>query len=171
MKKTRNRTLAGVVLLAAVLLATGIVWAKATKTPIAGTQSLAVSGAPVRYWVDDEGIAHYRGLPSVFVFTSGDLDGIGESVVNVDVDLLTYDGHVSGPGTVDARWGELEGTFEGRLTGTYAAGICDGMAVYHGTSGDFVGMKMMMSFSYALGDPEDPWPTTYQGIILDPHGE
>ena len=92
-------------------------------------------------------------------------------MVNVDVDLLTYDGHVSGAGTVDATWGVLSGTFEGRLAGTYTAGICDGTAVYHGTSGDFVGMKMMMSFSYALGDPLVPWPVTYQAIILNPHGE
>ena len=36
MKKTRTKILAGVVLLAAMLLITGIVWAKATKTPVAG---------------------------------------------------------------------------------------------------------------------------------------
>ncbi len=171
MKKTRTNILAGVVLLTIVLLITGIAWGKATKTPISGTLTVQMAGPPMRYWVDEQGIAHYRGLPSVYDFISGDLDGTGSSVVNVDVDLATGNGHESGAATYNVTWGELSGDFEGRLTGTYTAGICTGTAVYHGISGDFVGMKMMMSYSYVLGIPGEPWPVTYQAIVLDPHGE
>jgi len=171
MKKTRTKILPLLVLLNATLVVTGIVWAEATHTPISGTQTLTMSGLPARYWIDDEGIAHYRRLPAVMDFTSGDLDGTGSTVVNVDVDLLTYNGHVSGTAMINVTWGELSGTLEGRGSGTYTAGICNGTFVYHGVSGDFEGMKMTMSFSYALGEPYDPWPVTYQGIVLDPHGE
>ena len=171
MKKTRTKILAGLVLLAAVVLITGIVWAEATQTPIAGTLTVAMSGPPARYWVDDEGIEHYRGLPAVYNFLSGDLSGTGSSVVNVDFDPLTGNGHESGAATINVTWGELSGTFEGRLSGTYTYGISTGTAVYHGTSGDFEGMKMMMSYSYSLGEPYEPWPVDYEAIILDPHGE
>ena len=170
MKKTRTKILAGVVLLAAVLLITGIVWAEATKTSIAGTMTVTVSGDPVRYWVDDQGITHYRGLPADYDFISGDLTGDGSSVVNVNIDPLG-NGDESGAATIDVTWGELSGTFEGRLTATYTYGISIGTAVYHGVSGgDFEGMKMMLS--YLMDTTTDqPWLVTYDAIILDPHGE
>jgi hypothetical protein len=172
MKNTRTKILAGVVLLAAVLLITGIVWAKATHTPISGTETITVNGDPVRFWEDDEGIAHYRGLPGVIDFTSGDLDGTGSFVVNVNLDA-TGNGDESGAATIDVIWGELSGTFEGRLTAIFTAGISNGTVVYHGISGDFQGMKMMMNYSLntTTGLPGTPWPVTYDAIVLDPHGE
>ena len=171
MKKTRTNILAGVVLLAAVLLITGIVWGKATKTPIAGAMTVTVSGPPSRYWIDHQGVAHYRGLPAVFDFTSGDLVGTGSTVVNVNFDPATGTGDESGAAVFNVTWGGLNGTLEGRQNGTYTGWVCTGTAVYHGVSGDFEGMKMMMSFSYALGVSGDDWPVTYQAIVLDPHGE
>ena len=59
------------------------------------------------------------------------------------------------------------------LSGTYTAGISTGTAVYHGVSGDFEGMKLMMSYTtdFTTGPPGTPWPVTYQAIVLDPHGE
>jgi hypothetical protein len=173
MKKTRTKILAGVVLLAAVLLITGIVWAEATHTPIAGTETITVTGPPVRLWEDDEGIAHYRGLPGVIDFPSGDLDGTGSFVVNVNLDPVTGNGDESGAATINVTWGELSGTFEGRLTATFTAGISSGTVVYHGISGDFQGMKMMMSYSLdtTTGPPGTPWLATYEAIVLDPHGE
>jgi len=173
MKNTRTKILAGVVLLAAVLLITGIVWAKATQTPIAGTETITVTGDPVRFWVDDEGITHYRGLPGEIDFTSGDLDGTGSFVVNVNLDPVTGNGDESGAATINVTWGELSGTFEGRLTAIFTAGISSGTVVYHGISGDFQGMKMMMNYSLntTTGPPGTSWPVTYDAIVLDPHGE
>ena len=174
MKKTRTKILAGVVLLAAVLLITGIVWAEATKTSIAGTMTVQISGPPARFWIDDDVITHYRGLPAAYVFLTGDLlDGTGSSVVNVDIDPLG-NGDESGAATINATWGELSGTLEGRLTATYTYGISTGTAVYHGTSGgDFEGMKMMLSYRMdtTTAPPGEPWLVTYDAIILDPHGE
>ena len=168
---TRTKILAGVVLLAVVLLITGIVWAKATKTPISGTQTVQVSGPPVRDWVDDEGIAHYRGLPGVMTFPTGDVSGTGSYVVNVNLDLVTFNGDESGTATLNLTWGDLSGTVEGHFTGIYTAGISNGTGVYHGISGDFLGMKMMWSYQFAAGDLGVPWPTTYTAIVVDPHGE
>ena len=173
MKKTRTKILAGVVLLAAVLLITGIVWAKATKTQISGTQTVEVTGTPERLWVDDEGIVHYRGLPGVIGFPSGDVEGEGSYVVNVNLDPATGNGDESGTATLNLTWGELSGTVEGRFTGIYTAGISNGTGVYHGISGDFLGMKMM--WSYILDGTTGPvgsvWGATYTAIVLDPHGE
>ena len=173
MKETRTKILAGVVLLAAVLLITGIAWAKATKTPISGTQTVQSTGAPERLWVDDEGILHYRGLPGVMTFPSGDVIGTGSYVVNVNLDPATGNGDESGTATADLTWGELSGTIEGRFTGTYTAGISYGTGVYHGIGGDFVGMKMM--WSYILDGTTGPtgtvWDATYTAIVVDPHGE
>ena len=170
MKKTRTKILAGVVLLTAVLLITGIVWAKATHTPISGTQTVQSTGSPVPDWVDDEGIMHYRGLPGVMTFPSGDVTGTGSFVVNVNLDPATGNGDESGTATADLTWGELSGTIEGRFTGTYTAGISHGTGVYHGISGDFLGMKMMLSYCMDTTTAQ-PWTVTYQAIVLDPHGE
>ncbi len=173
MKKTRTKILAGVVLLAAVLLITGIVWAKATKTPISGTQTVTSTGSPVPDWVDDEGIIHYRGLPGVMTFPTGDVTGTGSYVVNVNLDLVTGNGDESGTATLDLTWGELSGTVEGRFSGTYTAGTSNGTGVYHGISGDFLGMKMMWSYILdgTTGPPGTVWDVTYTAIVLDPHGE
>jgi hypothetical protein len=170
MKKTRTNILAGVVLLAAVLLITGIVWGKATKTPIAGAMTVTVSGPPSRFWRDHQGVAHYRGLPAVLDFTSGDLVGTGSTVVNVNFDPATGNGDESGAAMlVNVTWGGLIGTLEGRQNGTYTSGVCTGTAVYHGVSGDFEGMKMTMSYSHLLSDVG--FDATYTAIVLDPHGE
>jgi hypothetical protein len=172
MKRTRTKILVGVVMLAAVLLITGIVWAKATKTPISGILTVQISGPPARHWVDDEGIEHYRGLPGLYTFTSGPLTGTGSAVVNTNIDLLTGNGDESGAATFDVTWGELSGTFEGRLNATYTAWLSTGTAVYHG-SGDFEGMKIMMSYNLdpTGSPPGTPWPADYEAIVLDPHGE
>jgi hypothetical protein len=93
-------------------------------------------------------------------------------VVNVNFDPATGNGDESGAAMlVNVTWGGLIGTLEGRQNGTYTGGVCTGTAVYHGVSGGFEGMKMMMSYSHQLGKFGDPWPTTYTAIVLDPHGE
>lgn len=171
MKKTRTKILAGVVLLAGVMLITGIVWAKATKTPVAGL--IQVTPHPPqdaeRWWIDDEGILHYRGLPADLLLLDGPLEGTGNAVVNLNIDLLTGNGDESGAVTYQVTWGDLSGTFEGRFSTTYTGGVGTGHGVYHGT-GDLAGMKLMVDISIvAVGDP--PFEAAYEGIILDPHGE
>lgn len=173
MKNTRTITLVGAVLLTSVLFITGIVQAEATKSAITGTLTVQISGPPEKYWEDDEGWGHYRSVPSVYNFTSGDLEGTGSSIVNVNFDLLTVDGDESGSAVINVTWGGLSGAPEGHLSGTYTAGISTGTAVYHGVSGDFEGMKILMNYiaDFTTGPPGTPWPVTYQAIVLDPHGE
>jgi hypothetical protein len=72
---------------------------------------------------------------------------------------------------LDATWGELSSTLEGRLSATYTARFSTGTAVYHGVSGDFKGIKLMMSYilDTTTGPAGTPWLVTYQAIVLDPH--
>ena len=166
MKKTRTKILAGLVLLAAVLLITGIVWAKATKTQVTGTAEVYPQGIVEREWTDDDGIWHLRGASSKLVF-SGDLVGEGSAVINLNLDMLTGNGDESGHSISELTWGGLSGTFEGSFSVTYTGGVGDGHGVYHGT-GDFAGMKLMEDFIVILAGTQI---VVYsEGIILDPHG-
>ena len=165
MKKTRTKILAGVVLLIAVLLITGIAWAKATKTSIAGHMQVIPGASVDRHWIDDEGIEHYRGLTASLLLLDGPLVGTGSAVVNINVDPFG-NGDESGAVTLDVTWGDLNGTFEGRLSATYIGGISYSSTVYHGT-GDFEGMKMKVNATMSFAD----FVAAYEGIILDPHGE
>ena len=166
MKKKRTKILAGVVLLAAVLLITGIAWAKATKTPVTGITEVFPRGSAVREWVDDDGIWHVRGEVVDYVF-SGDLVGEGVGVVNINLDISTGNGDESGYSTSELTWEGLSGTFEGSFSVTYTEWVGVGHGVYHGT-GDFAGMKLMEDFTIVL---VEPYVVNFDGIILDPHGE
>lgn len=152
--------------LTVLLLVAGYAWAAATETPIEGTMTITVVGNPDRYWVDDEGIEHYRGLPYVAGFPSGDLEGTGSGAVNINLDPMG-NGDQSGTTTIAVTWRDLSGTFEGRLSGTVTNGVADCNSVLHGASGDFVGMKMKMSYSLDYATMQ----ASYQASILDPHGE
>jgi len=172
MKKTRTKILAGVVLLAAVLIITGIAWGKATKSDVTGITLVTPreEHEPLREWIDDDGIWHVRGEVADYEFL-GDLEGIGVGVVNINLDLLTGNGDESGYSTSELTWGELSGTFEGRFSVTYTEWVGVGHGVYHGT-GDFAGMKLMEDFTIDLADPDaPPYVVNFEGIILDPHGE
>ena len=171
MKTTRTKILAGVVLLAVVLLITGIVWAKATKTAVTGITLVTPSEQePLREWIDDDGIWHVRGEVADYEFL-GDLVGTGVGVVNLNLDLSTGNGDESGYSTSELTWGELSGTFEGHFSVTYTGWVGVGHGVYHGT-GDFAGMKLMEDFTIDFTvTPEPPYVVNFEGIILDPHGE
>jgi hypothetical protein len=140
--------------------------AKATKTPVAG--KFVVKPGEGDSWIDDEGIWHTRGAPAALEFIDGDLGGTGVAIVNVNLNLMTWDGDESGSVTMELTLGSLSGTFEGRLSNTYTAGAGAGHGVYHGT-GDFAGMKLMINTSFSLLGGV-PFEVSYWGIILDPHG-
>ena len=170
MKTTRTKILAGVILLAAVLLITGIAWAKATKPPVTGTTLVTPRGIALMEWIDEDGIWHIRGEVADYEFF-GDLEGVGVGVVNINLDFSTGNGDESGYSTSELTWGELSGTFEGRFSVTYTGWVGIGHGVYHGT-GDFAEMKLMEDFTINLADPEaPPYVVDFEGFILDPHGE
>jgi hypothetical protein len=148
------------------VLITGIVWAKATKTPIAGTMSAGGVGSPESYWIDEDGIEHYRGLTVVLDFLSGDLEGTGSGAVSINLDPLTGDGEIFGPSILDVAWEGKTGTFEGHISETITGWWLVGQGVGHGT-GDFEGLKMQMAWSGWFYLPDRDWEAT----ILDPQGE
>jgi hypothetical protein len=155
-----------IAVLACLLLVAGIVWAKATKTQIEGHIQVIPGTYAEKYWVDDEGIVHYRGLTADLLLLDGPLEGTGTAVVNINLDPATGNGDESGAVTYQVTWGELSGTFEGRFSATYTGGFSYSSHVYHGT-GDFEGMKMMIDATMSFAD----FKAAYEGIILDPHGE
>ncbi len=168
MTSKRSLAVLCIVALIGLLLTAGYAWAEATETPVAGERSVIPRAElPKRDWVDDELVWHVRGARADLVL-SGDMVGTGLAIVNFNLDLMTGDGDESGWVTLELTWGDLSGTFEGRFSTTYTNGAGTGHGVYHGT-GDFAGMKFMEDFSVVLDEP--PYVATYEGIILDPHGE
>ena len=171
MKTTRTKILVGLLLLASVLIITGIAWAKATKTTVTGTTYVTPSEQPpLREWIDEDGIWHVRGEVSNYIY-EGDLEGTGVGIVNLNLDFSTGDGDESGYSTSVMSWDGLGGTFEGSFNTIYTGWVGVGHGVYHGT-GDFAGMKLMEDFVIDFTvTPDPPYVVIFNGIILDPHGE
>lgn len=150
-----------------VLLTVGAyAWAKATETPVEGTYGAMITEFPERQWVDDEGVTHTRGGPFEMFSTGGDVHSTGMAVGNSNLDA-DGNGDIRGTTTWDLTWGDLHGTFEGRYSGTVTNWVADATGVYQGTGGDFVGMKLIITFDFDYAT----FTGSYQGIILDPHGE
>jgi len=171
MKTIRSKILVGLLLIAVVLIITGIVWAKATKTAVTGTTYVIPSGQePLREWIDEDGIWHVRGEVANYIH-EGDLEGTGVGIVNLNLDFSTGDGDESGYSTSVMTWEGLSGTFEGSFNMLYTGWVGVGHGVYHGT-GDFTGMKLMEDFIIDFTvTPEPPFVVNYEGTILNPHGE
>jgi hypothetical protein len=169
MKKARIKMLARMALLMAVVLATGVVRAQATKTPVEGL-SLVEYVAADKIWVDEQGVMHFRGT-LLLIEAQGALTGTGTVVGNMNMDYATGNGDgcflITYNVSWEAPWGEtLTGTFEGHGSTTYTGWFEEGHGVLHG-SGDFAGMKFIQNWTGWWDAPPKPW----QGIILDPHGE
>ncbi len=163
-----KKALSGLLLvLTLLLLSTGGVEAKATKTPFTHVSVAIDEGVPDKVWMDGDGILHIRGLTVTFD-QIGDMAGTSIVVANINIDPLTGNGDISGSrvfvGTWDSPWGVLSGTFEGRFSGTYTAGIIFAERVSHG-SGGFEGLKEKATVR-TIG----PGVTLNEGIVLNPHG-
>lgn len=146
------------IVFASLLLATTGVQAKATKTPFIATITVIELGIPERSWVDDDGVQHLRGAPSIQSVTGG-ITGTLSVVNNVNIDP-TGDGDLFGSFVITTA----EGVWEGRFSGTFTAGVGSGEFVGQG-SGAFEGMKIMGTFSGVA-----PGVAVLDGIILSPHG-
>jgi len=171
MKTTKTKILAGVVLLAAVLIIAGIVWAKATMTAVTGTTYVTPSEQePLKEWTDDDGIWHVRGEVANYVY-EGDLEGTGIGIVNINLDFATGNGDESGYSTSVMTWKGLNGTFEGSFYVIYTGWVGVGHGVYYGTD-DFAGMKLIEDFTIDFTvTPDPPYAVNFEGIILDPNSE
>lgn len=97
---------------------------------------------------------------------TGDLDGIGNGEININLDPMG-NGDEQGKTTWEGMIGGLSGTFIGHISATVIDGVAHGTDVMYGTGGDFVGMKMKINFSL----PYATMTTEYQGTLLNSHGE
>jgi len=86
----------------------------------------------------------------------GDLEGYLYVDADFDVDLLTWTGDMRGELRFVGSWGDLEGTFEGRFSGTWDDHYFDGHWQLKGTDGDFVGKQLKVD-NYGPGS--GPYPS------------
>lgn len=140
--------------------------AQATLTPLSGEWGYVVADEGTR-WIDDDGIAHIRGMVLNWTVVGGDLDIAGDSysIVNTNLDPATGDGDVSSFDHFDVSFGDLVGVFEGHSGGPYTGFVYSSHFVEHG-SGDFAGMKFRGDAVIVYGSGLMSWA----GVIHDPHG-
>jgi hypothetical protein len=153
------------VVVVAMLAVAGAVVAKATKTPV---MSWIVDSKLVYLgegFFDDEGILHVRGS-LMEEYLEGDLEGVLYVDADFDVEFPAWTGDMRGELRFVGSWGDLEGTFEGRFSGTWEEGYFDGHWELKGTEGDFVGKQLKVD-NYGPGS----LPQVVEGIVLDPHGD
>ena len=162
-RRTMRKKRAWPVVVVAVLAIAGVAFAQASKTEV---QSLITGAVVLDYgdgFFDDEGILHVRGALQLEEVV-GDLEGDLYVWIDFDVDPVTWTGDARGEILFACSWGDLEGTFEGRFSGTWDQGYFDGHWELKGTEGDFVGKQLKV-------DNYGTLPQVVEGIVLDPHGD
>jgi len=165
---TKSIPLLALVLLAGVVLMTGIAWAQSTEYSVNCAFSYGGTHT-AKQWIDEEGVLHLRGITYGLTSTSGNIDIEIAGVCNHNYDLGTGDGDFWGDDeTVDVTWGDLTGTFRGRHSGTRTNHtVGDSNHIYQGISGDFVGWKLTLNGTWDFPNKAG----TCEGILHNPHGE
>jgi len=113
-------------------------------------------------WISD-GILHMRGGGhdgDVW----GDMEGTLTYVGDIQLKLETYDGTGGGILCLTVNYGDLSGTFKGRMVIKVTGGYITGMFICHG-DGDFEGMKLKGTCEGGMGGIYSA-----DAIILNPHG-
>ena len=106
-------------------------------------------------------ILHTRGYDH-FGDVWGDLVGTLFYDGDINLNMETFDGAGGGTAIFTVAYGDLSGTFEGRMTLKVRAGIVTGTYMGHG-DGDFDGMHLRFKFAGALGGV----PATADGVIIN----
>jgi hypothetical protein len=106
-------------------------------------------------------ILHSRGYDH-FGDVWGDLEGSLFYDGDINLNLETFDGAGGGTAIFTVAYGDLSGTFEGRMTLKVRAGIVTGTYMGHG-AGDFDGMHLRFKFAGALGGV----PAIADGVIIN----
>ena len=165
MKRRRVSALAGVLLVAGVLVAVSP--AAASKSPF-DFWEVGCEQSAGESWVDADGVLHGRGRVTAAVLYAYDpvasevvMVGFDTVIGNADIDLATGDGKVFGLFTLTylVAPGTLTGTYDGPWDGTFNlfTGVFSGRAFADGT-GDLRHQKMRMSLE---SDPVPEWLTDY----------
>ena len=114
----------------------------AHKTPIRFNFTNYPDGPIEKQWLSARGkILHMRGVSHYGEILAGDLEGTLTYVCDVNVDSETFDGTGGGTVCFSVVYGDLSGTFEGRMVVKFKSGHITGMFVCHG-DGDFEGMHL-----------------------------
>jgi hypothetical protein len=160
------------VLLAGVVLMTGIVWAESTEFSV--NCEFKYEGTYIaKQWIDDEGVLHLRGISYDLTSKPGsgnmeiDIDG----VCNHNYNLNTGDGDFWGHDhEVVVTWNGLTGTFQGSHSGI-RTNHYDSYSthVFQGIDGDFVGWKLRLNGTWNMHPSVKEG--ALEGILQNPHGE
>lgn len=154
MSAKRTKTIAGLVLVAGVILTAGTVWAKTETVPLP-TIEFTYMGVPdpeTSIWTTAGQIQHIRCLSYELTGSGDDPTITTTGVCNHNRSLERLDGNFWGHDeSVQVTWGELTGTFRGTHSGKTIDWVGYSTHVYHGVSGDFEGCKLMLDgiFDYA----------------------
>jgi len=136
----------GSVLLVSLVFTAGVAWAQMTLIPIEGTQT----GQPIYpgvQWMDDDGVLHIRGKIHASFAQGHDVNGVpwtavGTVETNVNMNPATGIGDMCGYSQRDYTYGDLQGSFSGRIRATSTAFRWIGKANFPHGSGDFTGWKV-----------------------------
>ena len=129
----KTKFLAGMILTAAMLLATGIALGAATEVPVSGGQFTVGVLDPGTSWTDEEGITHVRGLILEVSFT-GDIQGSAIQGLNYNIDPFG-NGDLYGTALFTGTIFGDEATLSGRFAGDISAGVFSADSIGHGTIG------------------------------------
>ena len=179
----KKQLLFALVLIAALLLATGSATAKATRTDFTGTlYNCEGTAEPERIWETGNGpIMHIRGATGECYFVSDDLplfNGRCTGVVDLDLNLSTGSGRDRAT-FIKYPYGK-NGTLEGVAITHYTNFVGSMRGVGHGT-GELAGMMYFGDYVQVVPLPEDPPPAsvgcevaevyTMTGVLLDIRGD
>jgi len=150
--------------MAGLLLVSGVAWAQASKTPLAGTVPFFVVIDAGDIWLDDDGVRHFRDRRTRVRF-EGDITGPMFRIASLNVNTLTReaDGHGSFTftGVVLGELFSATGRFAFSCSGQPS--ICEEDTVWHLEDG----RKINLIERYPLDTSEYDY---YEGTLLDPPG-
>jgi hypothetical protein len=118
-------------------------------------------GGPDKEWFAGDN-THLRGITEMGVIT-GNLEGMYSVMGNYHLNLSTGEGQSFGKGMFMLTNGTFEGNYVGKVS--FFGESITIWVVAHGTSEDVEGMKLIGTAIWSSGQ------YTYEGYILDPHGE
>lgn len=175
--KTRRWITIGILALIAMMLVVTPVAAQSTRIEFTAREFTCSEGPPGKIWFSEDGtILHIREQTRTGENISDEplATGTNSIVMNMDLDLLTGEGHAYGTFSLDVSG--VEGTWDGHWTlHIYPDGFW-GTSNGHGT-GDLDGMKLKSELTpWDPGDPDNPCETMIgadfvSGYILNPFGD
>jgi hypothetical protein len=149
-------------LLVALLLAPGMVAAKATRTECTGTE-IASGHLDPGLWTSPGGNIHVRGMVTEYLEESScpELRGVNTVTMNANWSA-DFVGPMWGTSRVVGEYGVWEGTWQGKIA---PDGSCSYEAISHGISGAVAGLKLSMTADCTEA------VTTFTATILNPRGQ